>query len=349
MSYIKEVLQEAALAGASDVHLAVGLPPKLRINGKFLDLPGEMLIAEDLDAVMHEIMDEKQREIFRKEGEYDMSFTIAGQGRYRVSAYQSRGTAAVAFHLIASRIPSLKQLGAPDFVTDLCQKKRGLILVAGPVGSGKSTTLAAMTDRINGSRDAHIITLESPIEYILPHKMSMVNQREIGRDATSYAKALRAALREDADVILLEEMRDCRAIREAVAAAEAGCLVLSALHANDVSDALSHLVDAFPLHQKEQICNRLSNVLEAVISQQLLPRADGNGRAVAFEVLPVSVKARSLIREGKMHAIRELMRANHREGMVTMEEAVRALVCAGTVSRQTAGEFVRDMEQTADA
>ena len=230
----------------------------------------------------------------------------------------------------------------PASIIELSQRKRGLVLVTGPTGSGKSTTLAAVIDRVNQSRDAHIITLEDPIEYLHPHKMSMVNQREIGIDTQSYADALRAALREDPDVILVGEMRDYESISVAVTAAETGHLVLSTLHTIGAASTVDRVIDVFPPHQQQQIRVQLSNVLEAIISQQLIPRADGKGRVAAFEVLHANTAIRNLIREGKSHQIANIMQTNRRMGMITMDDAIVQLVRDGKITRQMAAAFAQE-------
>ena len=230
MPTIEEILRAAKEAGASDVHLTVGIPPKMRVNGNLITMDYPKMLPADTLEVLVNIMTEVQRERFEERGEYDMSFSIPNCGRYRVNAYKQRGSVALAFRLVGTKVPSPEELGVPESVIDLYQRKRGLVLVTGPTGSGKSTTLAAIIDKINNNRDAHVITLEDPIEYLHQHKMSMVNQREIGIDSNNYANALRAALREDPDVILVGEMRDFETISVAITAAETGHLVLSTLH-----------------------------------------------------------------------------------------------------------------------
>ncbi len=339
---VEEILTKAKEAGASDVHITVGVPPKMRVNGNLItmDYP-KMLPADTLQAVM-EIMTETQREKFEEKGEYDMSFSILNVGRYRVNAYKQRGSVAIALRLVATEIPAPETLGVPESVIDLSQRKRGLVLVTGPTGSGKSTTLAAIIDKINNTRDAHIITLEDPIEYLHSHKYSMVNQREIGLDTHSYANALRAALREDPDVILVGEMRDFDTISVAITAAETGHLVLSTLHTIGAASTVDRVIDVFPPHQQQQIRVQLSNVLEAVISQQLIPTADGRGRVAAFEVMHANHAVRNLIREGKSHQLVSVMQTNRKLGMITMDEAIQQLYMEGRISRDMAVQFATD-------
>ena len=342
MIKIEEILSKAGEAGASDVHLTVGVAPKMRVNGSLVSMPYDILSPEDTMEAAGKVMNREQMEIFKQRGEYDLSFAIADMGRYRVNAFRQQGAVALAFRLVATRVPSPEELGVPASIIDLSQRKRGLVLVTGPTGSGKSTTLAAVIDKVNQCRDAHIITLEDPIEYLHPHKMSMVNQREIGIDTESYANALRAALREDPDVILVGEMRDYETISVAVTAAETGHLVLSTLHTTGAASTVDRVIDVFPPHQQQQIRVQLSNVLEAIISQQLIPRADGRGRVAAFEVLHANTAIRNLIREGKSHQIANIMQTNRRMGMITMDDAIVQLVREGKITRQMAVSFAQD-------
>lgn len=339
---IEEILTKAAAMGASDVHLTVGLPPKVRVNGNLVSMQYPELTAEDTMKAASHVMNRNQLERLQTQGEYDLAYAIPGQGRYRVNAFMQRGAAALAFRLVAAQVPSPETLGVPASIIDLYQRKRGLVLVTGPTGSGKSTTLAAIIDKVNQHRDAHIITLEDPIEYNHPHKMSMVNQREIGIDTKSYANALRAALREDPDVILVGEMRDYETISVAVTAAETGHLVLSTLHTIGAASTVDRVIDVFPPHQQQQIRVQLANVLEAIISQQLIPRVDGGGRVAAFEVLHANTAIRNLIREGKSHQIANIMQTSRRLGMITMDDAIVQLVQDGKISRQMAVAFAQD-------
>lgn len=342
MPTIEEILRAAKEAGASDVHITVGIPPKMRVNGKLITMNyGKMLPADTLEIVL-EIMKPNQREKFEEHGEYDMSFSIPDLGRYRVNAYRQRGSVAMAFRLVGTKIPAPEELGVPESVVDLYQRKRGLILVTGPTGSGKSTTLAAIIDKINNNRDSHVITLEDPIEYLHQHKMAMVNQREIGLDSENYANALRAALREDPDVILVGEMRDFETISVAITAAETGHLVLSTLHTIGAASTVDRVIDVFPPHQQQQIRVQFANVLEAVISQQLIPTADGRGRVAAFEVLHANHAVRNLIREGKSHQLASVMQTNRKLGMITMDEAIIQLYYEGKIEREMAVQFAQD-------
>lgn len=342
MPTIEEMLKIAKEAGASDVHLTVGVPPKMRVNGKLITMDYDRLLPPDTKALLDEIMNEQQKARFEEWGEYDMSFSIPNQGRYRANAYKQRGSVALALRLVGTQVPSAESLGLPPSVIDLYQRKRGLVLVTGPTGSGKSTTLAAIIDKINNNRECHVITLEDPIEYLHQHRRSMVNQREIGLDSQNYATALRAALREDPDVILVGEMRDFETISVAITAAETGHLVLSTLHTIGAASTVDRVIDVFPPHQQQQVRVQFANVLEAVVSQQLIPRADGSGRVAAFEVLHANHAVRNLIREAKSHQLMSIMQTNRKMGMIAMDEAIIQLYTAGTITKDMAIQFAQD-------
>ena len=337
---VQEILAAAKKAGASDVHITVGIPPKMRVNGKLITMEGERLLPPDTMEIANSVMNDTQKQRFEDKGEVDMSFAIAGEGRYRVNVYKQRGSAALAFRLVDTVVPSPEVLGVPASVIDLYQKKRGLILVTGPTGSGKSTTLAAIIDKINNNREVHVITLEDPIEYLHQHKQAIVNQREIGLDTQSYANALRAALREDPDVILVGEMRDFETISVAITAAETGHLVLSTLHTIGAASTVDRVIDVFPPHQQQQIRVQLANVLEAVVSQQLVCK----GRVAAFEVLHTNSAVRNLIREGKTHQITSVMQTNRKVGMMTMDDALCQLYKEYKIDREMALQFAQEPE-----
>ena len=344
MVRIEEVLQVAMDSRASDIHLTAGLPPKMRVNGHLLNMDFPVLKPEDTLDIVGQIMTEHQKQMFEERGELDMSFAVTNLGRYRVNAFRQRGSVAMALRAVNTVIPTPAQLGVPNAVVDLYNRKRGLVLVTGPTGSGKSTTLASIIDKANNNRDAHIITLEDPIEYLHLHKVAMVNQREVGFDTMSYANALRAALREDPDIILVGEMRDYETISVAVTAAETGHLVLSTLHTIGAASTIDRIIDVFPPHQQQQIRVQLANVLEAVISQQLIPTVDGRGRVAAFEVMHANHAVRNLIREGKSHQLMSVMQTSRKLGMVTMDEAIAQLYFAGKISKNEAIEFAQDVE-----
>ena len=341
---VEEILSKAKEAGASDVHITVGIPPKMRINGKLITMEGAKLLPADTMEIAIHVMNEKQRQHFEEYGEVDMSFAIAGEGRYRVNIYKQRGSIAMAFRLVGTDIPTPESLGVPESVVDLYQKKRGLVLVTGPTGSGKSTTLASIIDTINNHREAHVITLEDPIEYLHQHKKSIVNQREIGLDSNNYARALRAALREDPDVILVGEMRDFETISTAITAAETGHLVFSTLHTIGAASTVDRIIDVFPPHQQQQIRVQFANVLEAVVSQQLIPTIDGKGRVAAFEVLHNNTAVRNLIREGKTHQLTSIMQTNRKAGMMTMDDALAQLYMEMKIDREMALQFAQDQD-----
>lgn len=285
MPAIEEILKTANEAGASDVHISVGIPPKMRVNGKLVSMNyARMLPADALDILLY-IMTETQREKFEEKGEFDFSYSQQGFGRYRINAYKERGTVAMAIRLVPLTVKSSAELGIPEAVMSLCEKKSGMIFVAGPAGSGKTTTLAAIVDGINSSRETHIITLERPIEYLHQHKLSMVNQREIGVDSASYASAIKAALRENPDVILLGELLDFDTVQTALTAAETGHLVLAEIPAAGAVNAVDSIIDMFPLQQQQKAKKRLTNVLETVVFQKHTSTEGGSGMPVSFEVL----------------------------------------------------------------
>jgi twitching motility protein PilT len=345
MPRIDEILKTAKDAGASDVHITVGIPPKMRVNGKLLALDGyQRMLPDDTMEVAKSIMTEKQMELLDANGQHDMSFSVKGLGRFRLNVFKQRGSVAMAIRLVATEIPDPEILGIPQSVVNLYQRQRGLVLVTGPTGSGKSTTLASIIDKINDNREAHIITLEDPIEFLYQHNKSIVNQREVGLDSDNYANALRAALREDPDVILVGEMRDLETISTAITAAETGHLVLSTLHTIGAASTVDRIIDVFPPHQQQQIRIQLANVLEAVISQQLIPTADGDARVGAFEVMHVNSAVRNMIREGKTHQLITIMQTNRKQGMITMDDAIVELCKSGKIGRDMAIHYAQDPE-----
>ncbi len=320
----------------SDLLLTAGSPPLLRIDGALARVPDSpSLDAADTEALLLTMLDAKQAEQFASASEIDLSFGWRDLARFRVNGFRQRGSVAVALRLIPYDVPSLDQLGVPDVVQAFTELSQGLVLVTGPTGSGKSTTLAALVDRINTSRPCHILTIEDPIEYVHRHKMAAVNQREVGTDTASFPVALRAALREDPDVLLVGEMRDLETIQTALTIAETGHLVFATLHTNDTPQALDRIVDVFPGDQQSQIRVQLANALTGIVYQRLLPRPDG-GRAAAYEVLLATPAVRNLIREGKTRQLRNILSTASREGMQTLEQSLTALVAAGTIEHATA-------------
>lgn len=343
MITVEQLLNEAKQLKASDVHITVGLPPRVRINGDLVDLNYPRLMPEDAEKIVLSIMNERQMKIYRDSGDVDFAFSVPTVGRYRVNAFRQRGSVACSMRVVGTEVPKPESLGVPQSVIDLYARKRGLVLVTGPTGSGKSTTLASLIDRINEERNVHVITLEDPIEYLHSHNKAMVNQREIGLDTQSYAGALRAALREDPDVILVGEMRDLETISTAITAAETGHLVLSTLHTIGAAATIDRIIDVFPPHQQQQIRIQLAMVLESVISQQLLPKADKSGRVAAFEVMHATVPIRNLIREAKTYQIGTVIQTNRKNGMNTMDDALIELCIQGVITPENAVGYAQDM------
>jgi twitching motility protein PilT len=316
--------------------LTAGSPPLLRIDGALERMTGRpSLTADDTEELLLSMLSERQAADFTDRHEVDLSFGWRDLARFRVNGFRQRGSVAVALRLIPYELPGLDELGVPDVVQAFTELSQGLVLVTGPTGSGKSTTLASLVDRINSSRPCHILTIEDPIEYVHRHKVAAVNQREVGTDTSSFPVALRAALREDPDVLLVGEMRDLETIQTALTIAETGHLVFATLHTNDTPQALDRIVDVFPGDQQSQIRVQLANALTGIVYQRLLPRPDG-GRVAAYEVLLATAAVRNLIREGKTRQLRNVLATASREGMQTLEQSLSALVAAGTIDHQTA-------------
>ncbi|MCL6518593.1 MAG: type IV pilus twitching motility protein PilT [Armatimonadetes bacterium] len=330
--HIDDLLRLVVERGASDLHLAVGVPPILRIDGQLMPTNYEKLTPTDSQRLVYDILTDEQIQRFEADLQLDFSYSLAKVSRFRVNIFRDKGTVAAAFRVIPTRIPTIRELGLPVILEELSRKPRGLILVTGPTGSGKSTTLAAMVNQINSERSAHIITIEDPIEYLHQHKMSIINQRELGLDVKSFSGALRAALREDPDVILVGEMRDLDTISTAITCAETGHLVLATLHTINAPQTVDRVVDVFPPEQQEQIRFMLSNNLEAVLCQQLLPRAGMPGRVCAMEVMIASPAIRNLIRENKAHQITSVIQTSANLGMQTMDQSLRDLYQRGQIT-----------------
>ncbi|HEY7965672.1 MAG TPA: type IV pilus twitching motility protein PilT [Solirubrobacteraceae bacterium] len=332
-----QVLLEVVKRKASDLHLTAGVPPMLRIRGRLTALEGfPKLSPEDTREFIYSILTTDQRRRLETDMQLDFAYVVPSQARFRVNAYFQRGAVAAAFRLIPSEIVPIDDLGLPAVVHELTRKPRGIVLVTGPTGSGKSTSLAAMIDEINRTRDEHIITIEDPIEFVHAHRRCMINQRELGNDAISFAAALKGALREDPDVILVGEMRDLETISTALTAAETGHLVFGTLHTQDAPQTIDRVIDVFTPAQQAQIRVQLSVSLQGVITQQLLPTADGAGRCVACEVLVPTPAVRNLIREGKIHQIPSVIQTGSAHGMQSMDAALATLVRSGRITQDLA-------------
>ncbi|MFW5962366.1 MAG: type IV pilus twitching motility protein PilT [bacterium] len=318
---IKKLLKQVSKNDCiSDLHLTIKHTPVVRYNGELQPIIEiEPLNKDDLENVIDELMNDEQKIIFEKKGEIDFSYSLPGIARFRVNAYQQRGSVCLALRAIPTKVPTIKELGLPQTVKKLSKQRKGLILCTGPTGSGKSTTLASMINEINTTRQSHILTLEDPIEYLHHHQKSLVHQREVGSDTQSFANGLRAALRQDPDVILVGEMRDLETISIALEAAETGHLVLATLHTNNAPQTIERVVDVFPAHQQQQVRVQLAAVLNGIISQQLLPTINNQNRVVALEILIGTPAIRNLIREGKSHQIESSMQTGAKYGMELMD------------------------------
>jgi twitching motility protein PilT len=332
-----DILLAVIERNASDLHIAAGAEPSIRVRGKLQALEGfSKLTPQDTQEIVYSILNDDQRKRLENDLQLDFAYAIPNVGRFRVNAYRQRSALGAAFRRIPTEIPAIESLGLPPVVKDLVTKPRGLVLVTGPTGSGKSTTLAAMIDVINATRDEHIMTVEDPIEFLHNHKRCLVNQRELGSDALSFAAALKAALRQDPDVILVGEMRDLETISTALTAAETGHLVFATLHTQDAPQTIDRVIDVFPSEQQGQVRMMLSVSLQGILTQQLLPTADGSGRIVAVEALVPTAGVRNLIREGKTHQIYSAMQTGAAHGMQTMDSALADLVRTGKITRDLA-------------
>ena len=338
-----EYVQQAVAARASDIHVCTGYPLSMRVDGSVRGLTEEILTAEQADALAREILNPVREETLRTKGEVDFAHTCGG-ARMRCNVYLECGNTAMAIRLLSDKVPRFETLGLPPGLLDMCDKKRGLVLVTGITGSGKSTTLASIVNAINERHDYHILTIEEPVEYIYPKGRSVINQREIGSDSQTFATALRAALRQDPDCILLGEMRDVETISTAITAAETGHLVLSTLHTVSAASAVDRIIDTFTPHQQQQVRAQLADALECVVSQQLIPRADGSGRVVACEVMGCNNAIRSLIREGKTYQIPNSMLSGKKQGMQLMDDAIYELYIRGKISSENAIKYAQDRE-----
>ncbi|NEX78354.1 type IV pilus twitching motility protein PilT [Bacillus thermocopriae] len=344
-STMEKLLQFAYKNHASDLHITTGTSPIVRINGKLIKISTDPITPTDSLRMAEEITTNEQFERFQKEGELDFSYSLPGVCRFRVNLFRQRGSVAIVCRVINSKIPTIEMLNLPPITKYLAKQTQGILLVTGPTGSGKSTTLAAIIDYINETSSKHILTLEDPIEYLHQHKKSIVNQREVGQDSQSFSVALRAALRQDPDVILVGEMRDLDTIQTAITAAETGHLVLATLHTTGAAQSVDRIIDVFPAEHQQQIRIQLASTLVGVISQRLLPVADGSGRIAALEILVSNHAVANLIRSNKIHQIQTVLETNRAAGMQTMNMAVTELVQRGIITRQIADEYVPNWDK----
>lgn len=342
---IEILLEEVIRKKASDLHLQVGLPPMLRVDGKLVAVNGADLLTEEvLESLIFSILDADQKQILLKDKEFDFSFAFGNLGRFRVNAFHERGNLAAALRLIPNEILTIEQLGLPSVINKFTAYPRGLVLITGPTGSGKSTTLAAMVHKINLEQGKHIITIEDPIEYTHKSKKSIVVQREVHYDTYSFSAALRSALREDPDVVLIGEMRDLETIASAITIAETGHLVLATLHTNSAAQSIDRMIDVFPPHQQAQIRAQLGNILMAICSQRLIP-AIGGGRIAATEILISTPAVRNIIREGKSHQLEAVIQTGSEYGMQSMDKTLVALIKNGSITYDDAKDYAVDIEE----
>lgn len=343
---VEILLEEVVRKKASDLHLQVGLAPMLRIDGALVASTTitDVLTEETAEALIFAVLDEDQKQVLLKDKEFDFSFAFGDLGRFRVNAFHERGNIAAAMRLIPNEILSIEQLGLPQVTNKFADYPRGLVLVTGPTGSGKSTTLAAMIHRINLERAQHIITIEDPIEYTHRSRRSIVVQREVHYDTYSFSAALRSALREDPDVVLIGEMRDLETIASAITIAETGHLVLATLHTNSASQSVDRMIDVFPPHQQPQIRSQLANILMAIVSQRLIPSI-GGGRVAAAEVLVATPAVRNIIREGKTHQLEAVIQTGAEYGMQSMDKTLLGLIKNGTISYDEARNYAVDQSE----
>lgn len=342
---IEILLEQVIKKKASDLHLQVGLTPMLRIDGSLTPVSGtEPLTEESLESLVFAILDDDQKQILLKDKEFDFSFAFGDLGRFRVNAFHERGNIAAALRLIPNELLSVEQLGLPEVVSKFADFPRGLVLVTGPTGSGKSTTLAALVDKINSEKPVHIITIEDPVEFTHKSKKAVLVQREVHYDTFSFSGALRSALRQDPDVVLIGEMRDLETISSAITIAETGHLVFATLHTNSAAQSIDRMIDVFPPHQQPQIRSQLSNILMGICSQRLIPTI-GGGRMPATEVLVVTPAVRNIIREGKTHQLDAVIQTGAEFGMQSMDRTLVNMIHAGTISYEEAKQYAVDVEE----
>jgi twitching motility protein PilT len=334
---LPDLLKATLELGGSDLHLSMGSPPQVRVDGHLRRLELPDLTPDGIKALAYSVLTDVQKKKFEETWELDLAFGLRGVGRFRCNVFNQKGSVGAVFRLIPEKIRSLEELGLPPVLAELSDRPRGLVLVTGPTGSGKSTTLAAMIDRINLAKKAHILTIEDPIEYLHQHKTALVNQRELHADTQSFSMALRGALREDPDVVLVGELRDLETMEAALKLAETGHLTMATLHTNSAAQTVTRLIDAFPAHQQSQIRTQLSLVLEGIVCQALIPKASGQGRVAALEILVATPAIRNLIRDDKIHQIYGTMQTGQEKlGMQTMNQALARLVERRTITREAA-------------
>jgi len=337
------ILRAAFEHNASDIHLTVGVPPVMRINGELRRYGKEILRPDDTAGMAKAIIPEEKWRIFKEKGELDLSYSVPGLARFRVNTYHQRNCIAMALRTVPSKVPTIAELGMPDILLKLAEKPQGLVLVTGPTGSGKSTTLASMIHYMNQTMRKHIITLEDPIEYLHRHGNSIIDQREIGMDTGNFANGLRAALRQDPDVILVGEMRDLETIQTAITAAETGHLVLGTLHTSSAPATINRIIDVFPPAQQPQIRIQLASVLVGIISQRLFPTADKKGRKAATEIMINNPAIANLIRSEKIHQIASIMQTSRAQGMHTLESNIKELIEKGFIQKEVAEPYLQEL------
>lgn len=341
---INALLTTASLLGASDLHITVGLPPMIRLNGVLQPINEKNCLPAETIQAIAQILTAEQQQVFNETGELDFSFSITDVGHFRVNVFHQRGMMGMVVRMVKGEVPSCTELRMPPVLQELAMKPKGLLLVTGPTGSGKSTTLAALVDYINNNKRGHIITIEDPLEYLHEHKKCIVNQREVGTDTQSFAAALRAALRQDPDVILVGELRDLETISIAITAAETGHLVMTTLHTSSADQTIDRIIDVFPAHQQQQIRTQLAATLLGISAQQLIPRTDDKGMIAAFEVLIANAAVKNLIRESKTHQIISIMQTGSKLGMQTMDAALSGLYQQGIISHEEFAARINNQE-----
>lgn len=341
---MKQLLEEMVQRNSTDLHLTTGAPPMLRIDGELVTTNYEIMTPELIQQLLYSVLNDQQKKKFEMEWELDFSFGIAGLSRFRGNCFQQRGSIAGAIRTIPFEIRGFKELGVPPVVQELSNRPKGLILLTGPTGCGKSTTLAAIIDKVNSDRRCHIVTVEDPIEYLFRHKKAIVNQRQVGSDTKSFANALKYLLREDPDVVLVGEMRDLETIGMTLTVAETGHLTLATLHTNSAAESIHRIIDIFPSHQQGQVRSQLAFVLEGVITQQLLPKI-GGGRVLAAEVMIATPAIRALIRDEKEHQIYSMIQSGQKYGMQTMNQALYGLYVKRSITLETAFDYSPNIEE----